>query len=158
MWDASSGDQLVVVRLLGSISAPARLNSVAFTADRTRVLTAGCDGNAQVWDVETHVPKVKMSHGPGLAVWTAVYSPANGDQILTASNDNTARLWTASGNPLLLLPLGETVSSAAFSADVSRAVTASADGVASFLDLTRLLVERPPDPAPHPFNGAGVCN
>jgi hypothetical protein len=61
---------------------------------------------------------------------SAVFSP-DGRRILTASNDNTARLWDSDGKPLATLQ-GHTgvVESAAFSTDGRRILTASDDGTA----------------------------
>jgi len=62
-------------------------------------------------------------------VWSAAYSPA-GDRIVTASDDETARVWdTATGAHLLTLA-GHTdfVRSAAYSPAGDRSVTASWDG------------------------------
>jgi WD40 repeat protein len=63
-------------------------------------------------------------------VYRAVYS-ADGKHILTASSDNTARLWDAEGKPLATLE-GHTdaVGSAVFSADGAFIITASNDQTA----------------------------
>ncbi|MBX0331371.1 hypothetical protein K2Z83_27340 [Oscillochloris sp. ZM17-4] len=63
-------------------------------------------------------------------VTSAVFSP-DGRRILTASYDNTARLWGAAGQPLATLS-GHTgtVTSAVFSPDGRRILTASDDGTA----------------------------
>eukprot|EP00969_Alexandrium_andersonii_P106808 4711766-Alexandrium_andersonii.AAC.1 len=62
---------------------------------------------------------------------SGVFSP-DSSQILTASDDRTARLWSAdSGNCLLTLPgHGGEVCSAAFSPDASQLLTASRDNTA----------------------------
>ena len=63
-------------------------------------------------------------------VSSAVFSP-DGQRILTASYDNTARLWDGQGQPLATLS-GHTdqVNSAVFSPDGQRILTASVDGTA----------------------------
>ena len=68
-------------------------------------------------------------------VYSAVFSP-DGERVVTASFDNTARLWDAASGK----PLGEPmrherpVSSAQFSPDGQRVVTASFDGTARMWD------------------------
>jgi WD40 repeat protein len=64
------------------------------------------------------------------AVQDAAYSP-NGKLIVTASDDNTARVWdAASRRTVRLLEHPETVHSAAFSPDGMRVVTSDEDGMA----------------------------
>ena len=69
-------------------------------------------------------------------VWRAVFSP-DGQRILTASLDNTARLWDASGQPLATLS-GHTalIWSAVFSPDGQRILTASLDNTARLWDAS----------------------
>ena len=64
-------------------------------------------------------------------VETAVFSP-DGQRILTASADNTARVWNAANGQLLAILQGHTgpVRSAVFSPDGQRVVTASYDHTA----------------------------
>src|SRR5215468_6077229 len=59
------------------------------------------------------------------AVWSAAWSP-DGTRIVTASEDETARLWdAASGRALMQLPgHGDFVSRASFSPDGGRVITA----------------------------------
>jgi WD40 repeat protein len=65
---------------------------------------------------------------------SAVFS-RDGERIVTASDDNTTRLWDRQGNPLAVLE-GHTdwVRSAAFSPDGERIVTASGDTTARLWD------------------------
>ena len=66
---------------------------------------------------------------------SAAFSP-DGTRVVTASNDNTARLWDAGNGHLLATLAGHTgpVNSALFSPDGKRIVTASADGTARVWD------------------------
>src|SRR5262249_13316349 len=64
-------------------------------------------------------------------VWQAVFSP-DGTRVLTASEDNTARLWDTVSGQLLATLSGHTgpVRQAVFSPDGTRVLTASADTTA----------------------------
>lgn len=68
-------------------------------------------------------------------VESAVFDPT-GERVLTASTDQTARIWDAqSGQPLLtLVGHNGTVLSVAFTRDGRRAITASIDGTAAIYD------------------------
>jgi WD40 repeat protein len=68
------------------------------------------------------------------AVYSAVFRP-DGGRILTASNDNTARLWDRDGKPLAILQ-GHTaaVRTAVFAPDGGRILTASDDKTARLWD------------------------
>ncbi|WP_147333195.1 hypothetical protein, partial [Archangium gephyra] len=80
-------------------------------------------------------------------VWSAAFSP-DGQRIVTASLDKTARVWKADGRgePVVLRGHEASVSSAEFSPDGHRIVTASSDKTArvwpgSISELQRLLKE-----------------
>lgn len=70
-------------------------------------------------------------------VYAAEYSP-NGDTIVTAGEDETARVWDVNTGEQLLLLAGHTrgVNSAVFSPDGRQIVTASDDGTARIWDAT----------------------
>ncbi len=73
--------------------------------------------------------------GHGAPLPSAAYSP-DGTRIVTASNDNTARIWDAHTGAQLavLLGHGDHVESAAYSPDGTRIVTASRDKTARIWD------------------------
>jgi len=71
----------------------AGLTSVVFSPDQRRILTAGEDGTARVWEVATGRQQLLLA-GHDKAVQHAVFSP-DGNRILTAGIDGTARLWDA---------------------------------------------------------------
>jgi WD40 repeat protein len=75
------------------------VNEAHFSPDGSRVLTAGDDGKASLWDSETgEASSPPMTHaGP---VLRAIFSP-DGRLVATASQDRTARVWDAkTGQPL----------------------------------------------------------
>ena len=93
---------------------------------------------AEIWPDEAAKSALQqaLSYGRALAghtgtVFSAAFSP-DGKMVVTASNDNTARLWRASTGTLLHTLVGHTgaVNSAAFSPDGRMVVTASTDGTA----------------------------
>jgi WD40 repeat protein/tRNA A-37 threonylcarbamoyl transferase component Bud32/tetratricopeptide (TPR) repeat protein len=69
----------------------ARINSVRFSPDSKRIVTACADGTARIWNVETgHLLGEPCQHQD--RVNYAEFSP-DGRWIVTASVDGTARLW-----------------------------------------------------------------
>ena len=66
--------------------------SVAFDATGTRVVTAGRDLTARVWDVDDLGAPAAVLRGHGGQLQSAEFSP-DGRFVLTASRDGSARLW-----------------------------------------------------------------
>ena len=77
------------------------------------------------------------------AALTAIEMSSDGARIVTASKDNTARLWDADGNPLATLQHSGAVNVARFNPDGTRLVTGSADTFARVWDSRsgKLIVE-----------------
>jgi WD40 repeat protein len=69
-------------------------------------------------------------------VWSALFS-LDGSRVVTASADNTARIWDASSAKQIAVLRGHEgpVGSAVFSPDGSRIVTASQDNTARIWDV-----------------------
>jgi WD40 repeat protein/serine/threonine protein kinase len=120
-------------QLMAITGHSARVRSIQFSPDGTRLITAAFDKTARVWDAETG-QQLMLIEGHQGSVMSAYYSP-DGRRILTASSDKTARVWdAASGRLLLTLEHPDRVRSAMFSADGTRIVTASYDNVARIWD------------------------
>jgi WD40 repeat protein len=108
------------------------INSVAFSRDGARIVTASDDGDARIWSLADPTRSLTLAHGS--RVFTAAFSP-DGARVVTASEDHTARVWEArDGSAVLSLRHQGTVDSAVFSPDGSRVVTASWDGSARVWD------------------------
>jgi WD40 repeat protein len=110
------------------------VSQVAFSPDGNRIVTAGQDATARIWNAESGAELAKLE-GHEDWVWSAVFSP-DGGRIVTASGDATARIWDArSGTELATLDgHGGAVRGASFSPDGQRIVTASDDGTARVWD------------------------
>jgi predicted Ser/Thr protein kinase len=104
-----------------------RVDEAVWSVDENRILTAGQDGTARVWEAETGTELLNLNHGDWVeqATWNA-----DDGLILTASHDDTARVWDAETGAELLTLSGHTddVSGAAWNADGSRILTYSKDG------------------------------
>jgi WD40 repeat protein len=75
------------------------VNSVTFSPDGTRVLTASDDATARVWSVEDRREVLVLS-GHSAKVRSAEYS-RDGTRIVTASEDKTVRVWDATNGRVL---------------------------------------------------------
>jgi WD40 repeat protein/serine/threonine protein kinase len=151
IWDAESA------RPIGEhIRHSEAVVSAQFSPDGQRVLVGSRDGTACVWDVRAGEPitrPVKHGVGPGqldfdpdgkgikrmnaflLASGFADFSP-DGKRMVTASVENTARIWDVETGELVAESLKHTaaVNSAQFSRDGKWIVTASRDHTARVWD------------------------
>jgi WD40 repeat protein len=69
------------------------VNSVAFSPNAGRIVTASGDNTARIWDAGSG-KEIAVLRGHDRSVTSAALSP-NGWRIVTASEDNTARIWDA---------------------------------------------------------------
>jgi WD40 repeat protein/serine/threonine protein kinase len=119
-----------------------------FSPDGRRVVTAGRDHKARLWDAATGEAVTRpLQHDE--IVWRARFSP-DGRRIVTTSRDGTARVWDASSgqavSPALLH--GASVEDAAFSPDGRWLATACVDGKARVWDAVTGQL-RIPEPLRH---------
>src|SRR5262249_30878780 len=144
LWDAKTGER--VGRAFGD-ALGGGLIKASFSRDGRRVLTADHPWRARVFDARTGSalfdPSGYLNFDDRLTphmehetkVVSAAFSPA-GRLVVTASWDNTARVWEATtGRPVTpLLRHGNWVEDASFSPDGRLVVTASGDGTARVWD------------------------
>ena len=85
LWDLALGKETLVIRH----SSP--INAVAFTAGGKHVAAGDHDGKIRVWDVETgRIQGTLEGHAMGI---TQIGVSPDGTQLLSASIDETLRLW-----------------------------------------------------------------
>jgi WD40 repeat protein len=101
LWDIASGRQVRAFRgLRGGFTI--QFFDVALSADGTRVIgAAAADNTARIWNVATGDP-IAVLRGHTSAVQMARFNP-EGDRIVTASQDGTARLWDGAGRVITVL-------------------------------------------------------
>ena len=109
--DGADGSVCVLTRSSPSGPAEVRLEghrdyiaTVGFSPDRERVVTAGWDGTARVWDATTG-KELAVLTGHELRVNLAVFSP-DGLRVATAGSDGTARIWDAQSGAQEILLVG----------------------------------------------------
>src|SRR5262249_38293750 len=103
------------------------LTFAAFDRDGRRLVTAGVDDKAYVWDLKN---KVLLFYGleHTADVTHAAFSP-DGRLVVTAGRDQRVQVWeTGEGKPLAPLEPGAAVLYPAFPADGRRLATACHDG------------------------------
>ena len=138
LWDLTAGREVFdPKRPRQAVLDFSRLGGLVWTAiftpDGTRILSVG-GNDARIWEVGSD--EEVMIFSPHGAVASADYSH-DGKRIVTASWDNSAKIWdTRSGKPLQKLLGGHEgyVNSAVFSPDDATILTVGDDGKARFWD------------------------
>lgn len=134
-WEWHYVHRLCHADLLTFRGHTAELNSVAFSSDGKRVLTASADQTARVWDARTGAELLTIKCQGG-SVLSASFS-TNGKRVLAWASDGTVRVWDSqTGKEIVRLKhdLDWPGRSAVFSPDSTRVVTASRDGTARVWD------------------------
>jgi WD40 repeat protein len=161
VWNAASGDELArlegysnlmptmsrAVALAFQLSSAA-FSSAAFSPDGQRVVRAGGDKTAQVWNAVTGEVIAKLEGHSGI-VRSVAFSP-DGQRVVTASGDRTARVWNAASGQVIAKLEGHPgfADSAAFSPDGQHIVIAGRDHIARVFkivtldDIDRLLASK----------------
>jgi WD40 repeat protein len=140
IWNSTTGDPLPDAEF-GS------LNSAAWSPNSDQVVVAyereGGPYIAQIWNVsQDGAQEGPILSGHGARVNDAMWSPT-GERVVTASEDGTARIWSASDGTLLETLEGHqgTVIAATWSPDGKRIVTGGVDGTVRiyYIDFQDLL-------------------
>jgi WD40 repeat protein len=138
--------------LAQSFSRHGPLNAAAFSPSGTLAVTADIYGTVKIWNVDQLNSSASVAwtkptaHGKARsphAVNSAVFGPRpiDGDRVLlTAGDDNTARLWRIGDDGLAQLSTlsdhAGAVQQAVFSRDGKRIATASSDGTVMIWDAS----------------------
>jgi eukaryotic-like serine/threonine-protein kinase len=104
------------------------VDTVEWSRDGTRLLTAGHDGTARIWERATGQQLLEI-RAEGL-IHSATWDPSEA-LVLTAADDGVARAWRARDGSLAwsLPPAGAPLLFAAWSPDGARVATAGLDGL-----------------------------
>lgn len=143
LWDWETGEAISTIKPDGD-----RVRDVAFSPDGKKIISVSSDKIAQIWDGHTGKALTTLTgHGDAPADWPALgdidyiilregtFSP-DGSTVVTASQDQTARLWDANTGETISVLRGHSgaVTHVAFSPGGRFLVTAGDDGTARIWD------------------------
>ena len=123
VWDAASGDELLVLR-----GHEDWVGAAGFSPDGTRIVSGSGDGAVRVWDTASG-EELLVLRGHEDWVGAAGFSP-DGTRIVSGSGDGTVRVWDANSGAELMVLRGheDWVEAAGFSPDGAHIVSGSGDG------------------------------
>jgi WD40 repeat protein len=127
VWHTDNGEQMSVLQHDGPVQG------ALFSPDEKLVLTVSRVARtgrllARLFEATSGDLLLTFDQ---IGIRSAIFSP-DGSLVVTTSNDNTARVWSLSGEEVAVLPQDENVVSAAFSPGGLRLVT-STEGAAAFV-------------------------
>lgn len=136
IFDATTGKRIRLF-LHGKAGMDTPCYDVTFSPDERRIVTAGNDRTALLWDVATGkllIPPLRHTN----MVTHAAFS-ANGKRLVTASMDGAVSVWDTATGAAVCAPLHHAgaVVAAQFGADDHHILTASQDGTTRLWSLPR---------------------
>lgn len=138
VWDANSASPQP---MSDKMRHTGEVRSIAFSPTGTTLATGATDGLARIWDLLGDEP-ITYPHGD--VVRQAEYS-ADGQQIITAGDDKSAKIWAADSGRQNgdALQHDEKVIAASFSSDGRHVLTGSYDGTIIIWDaITNRVLHR----------------
>jgi WD40 repeat protein/uncharacterized caspase-like protein len=146
VWEAATG------RLRRTIEGRhVKVWAVGFSADSRRLLTAGEDGTACLWDLADEQAEPQTFTDPeGRAITCAQVDPANPDRFATGGHDGRVRVWQAGKDrPSVLGDLEGTVHDVTFTPDGRWLVAAGMNRSMRLWRLGPTRAEALLEPRPH---------
>ena len=131
LWNTASGELLKELK-----SDIKKMTSASLNSDCTKVMTSFNNGLVMIWNIAEGKILTELKDGHQACVHYACFSP-DGQYALTASKDNTVKLWNVQTGKYIetIIEHQDNVNSAIFSSDGKRVVTASEDGSAIIYDV-----------------------
>ncbi|BBX72076.1 nSTAND1 domain-containing NTPase [Mycolicibacterium psychrotolerans] len=144
----NSGERLVVGGYGGSIDLldghslkpmatrrahPAVVNSLAFSADNSRIVSGGDDSAVKVWDATSLTGLGDTFRGHDGAVSSVAFTQ-DGTRIVSGSLDGTVRIWNAVFGLSIPANQGESVNAVDFSPDNTKVASGGVDGTVKLWD------------------------
>ncbi|MBP1703354.1 MAG: putative Peptide/nickel transport system substrate-binding protein, partial [Chloroflexi bacterium] len=138
IWDAKTGRLLHSFLINKSSTSGGHTEYVydlKFSPENTKILTAGNDGIAILWEVASGKPLLTLRGHKGPV--KSIDFSSDGALIATGSTDGTARLWdSTTGQLLQSLPVPDSsVLGVVFSPDGKQLLTGSGDNIARLWDV-----------------------